>query len=137
MTSSVCVASAVRIVMMKRLVDAQDFTWAMSHVFIWSCCEPFVGIVCACLPTYAPLVKRWHGDTARTYGLAKPGGRYHSPKLANSSKHRRLHDDTMELTVDISAGDRAETPVRPNHIELESQSNMVAKKDISWTVNQI
>jgi len=43
--------------MMDQLVKSPDFTWAMSKVFIWSCCEPFVGIVCACLPTYAPLVR--------------------------------------------------------------------------------
>ena len=56
---SVCVASIVRIVMMDKLVKAQDFTWAMCQVFVWSCVEPFTGIVCACLPTYAPFVRRW------------------------------------------------------------------------------
>lgn len=56
---SVCVASIVRIVMMDRLVKAQDFTWAMCQVFVWSCVEPFTGIVCACLPTYAPFLRRW------------------------------------------------------------------------------
>jgi len=53
----VCVASGIRIYEMDQLVKSEDFTWAMSQVFIWSCCEPFVGIICACLPTYAPLVR--------------------------------------------------------------------------------
>lgn len=45
--------------MMDRLVKAQDFTWAMCQVFVWSCVEPFTGIICACLPTYAPFLRRW------------------------------------------------------------------------------
>lgn len=68
----VCIASAVRIVMMDQLVKSADFTWAMSKVFIWSCCEPFIGIVCACLPTYAPLVRRWY---SRRQGGGGAGGR--------------------------------------------------------------
>jgi hypothetical protein len=77
---SVCVASAVRIVMMDQLVKSPDFTWAMSKVFIWSCVEPFIGIVCACLPTYAPLVRRWwtaaagsRGTGARSAGIISAG----------------------------------------------------------------
>lgn len=31
----------------------------MADVFVWSCCEPFVGIICACLPTYGPLFARF------------------------------------------------------------------------------
>ncbi|KAK3299616.1 uncharacterized protein B0H64DRAFT_102723 [Chaetomium fimeti] len=79
----VCIASAVRIVMMDQLVKSPDFTWAMSKVFIWSCCEPFIGIVCACLPTYAPLVRKWwsvakgvsHGNSSSggSSGLAHKG----------------------------------------------------------------
>ncbi|KAH9908545.1 hypothetical protein F4778DRAFT_717585 [Xylariomycetidae sp. FL2044] len=55
----VCIASVIRIITMDALVKATDFTWAMAQVFIWSCCEPFVGIVCACLPTYSPLFRSW------------------------------------------------------------------------------
>lgn len=29
----------------------------MGAVFVWSCVEPFVGIFCACLPTYPPLLR--------------------------------------------------------------------------------
>lgn len=80
-TYSVCVASIVRIVMIEKLVKAQDFTWAMCQVFVWSCVEPFVGMVCACLPTYAPFVRRWvtrkKGDSLggkkTPYNFNKPG----------------------------------------------------------------
>lgn len=49
---------------MKALIDSVDLTWAMGGVFIWSCCEPFVGIVCACLPTLAPFFRRWWAKVA-------------------------------------------------------------------------
>ncbi|KAL1836299.1 hypothetical protein VTJ49DRAFT_5323 [Mycothermus thermophilus] len=67
----VCVASAVRIVMMDQLVKSPDFTWAMSKVFIWSCVEPFIGIVCACLPTYAPLVRKFWTAAATHHSRAR------------------------------------------------------------------
>ncbi|KAH6845776.1 hypothetical protein B0I37DRAFT_398918 [Chaetomium sp. MPI-CAGE-AT-0009] len=72
----VCIASAVRIVMMDQLVKSPDFTWAMSKVFIWSCCEPFIGIVCACLPTYAPLVRKWWSaaTAAASHGNSSSNG---------------------------------------------------------------
>ncbi len=71
---SVCVASTIRIVTMNQLVHSPDFTWAMSKVFIWSCCEPFIGIVCACLPTYAPLVRRWWSAAAAASQANKRSG---------------------------------------------------------------
>lgn len=30
----------------------------MSDSFVWSCVEPCIGIVCACLPTLRPLLRR-------------------------------------------------------------------------------
>lgn len=60
--------------MMNRLVLSADFTWATSQVFIWSCIEPFVGILCACLPTYAPLVRRWYSTTKSRVGRSAQSG---------------------------------------------------------------
>jgi hypothetical protein len=123
--ASVCVASAIRIVMMEQLVKSPDFTWAMSKVFIWSCCEPFVGIVCACLPTYAPLVRQlWRRaglSSYENYGSDKGGGTkgHLASKLLSSTRgaprdkkdgHRdlenqtfsgsRMAEDEIELTAD-------------------------------------
>ncbi|KAK0718466.1 hypothetical protein B0T26DRAFT_812820 [Lasiosphaeria miniovina] len=148
----VCVASAVRIVMMDQLVKSADFTWAMSKVFIWSCCEPFVGIVCACLPTYAPLFRRlWRRDT--TYGSDGPSsyvpGQTWSAKRADWSMSRKhklggamlYGDDEVELTVDISGQTQTQGSSRVSskgkassqeQIEFESNEIMV-RKDFSWS----
>ncbi|KAJ0163096.1 hypothetical protein CTA2_3529 [Colletotrichum tanaceti] len=53
--SFVCVASAVRIWYLDRFSKAQDVTWTMGTVFIWSAIEPSVAIVSACLAHLAPL----------------------------------------------------------------------------------
>ncbi|KAK0746050.1 hypothetical protein B0T18DRAFT_464677 [Schizothecium vesticola] len=113
--ASVCVASAIRIVMMDQLVKSPDFTWAMSKVFIWSCCEPFVGIVCACLPTYAPLVRQlWRrAGISSTPGLSsmmlsstrgaprdKKAG-HRDPENQSFSGTRTAAEDEIELTADI------------------------------------
>lgn len=115
---SVCVASVVRIVYMDKLVKAQDFTWAMAQVFIWSCCEPLVGIVCACLPTYGPLFRRWWRAAASTNEYKNSAKGSFNPDSTNirNNKARKewkqLHsddvklrqDDEFELTNDISGG---------------------------------
>lgn len=56
---SVCVASICRIVALQKNTQGTDATWTMAPVFIWSCVEPFVGIICACLPTFGPFFRRW------------------------------------------------------------------------------
>jgi hypothetical protein len=100
--------------MMDQLVKAQDFTWAMSKVFVWSCCEPFVGIVCACLPTYAPLFRKWWGagpsmSSAKVSAGASSGFSKGS-KVGRSEWSQiddtvlRGNDDEVELTTDISGG---------------------------------
>ncbi|KAF2498225.1 hypothetical protein BU16DRAFT_287634 [Lophium mytilinum] len=71
--SFVCVASIVRIVMLQRNTSSSDPTWTISPVFVWSCVEPFIGILCACLPTFAPFFRRWWG-VIRTRGTSE--GKY-------------------------------------------------------------
>lgn len=142
--------------MMDKLVHSPDFTWAMSKVFIWSCCEPWIGILCACLPTYAPLVRRFwrgrngasttnYGGTPDMYASEKPkGGKrgdWTSRKLGTSTTLRG--DDEIELTVDISAqGQRlansresSKGKTSPDeHLEFYTNEIMVTK-DFSWSTS--
>jgi len=140
----VCVASAVRIFMMDKLVDSPDFTWAMSKVFIWSCCEPFIGIVCACLPTYAPLVRRFwrrEGDTHGVYAtdMSKAGklGDWNSRKHGIGGSTLR-GDDEIELTVDISAQrqensrDSSKGKLSPEERSENDHNEIIVTKDFSW-----
>ncbi|KXX81290.1 hypothetical protein MMYC01_201937 [Madurella mycetomatis] len=145
----VCVASAVRIVMMDQLVKSPDFTWAMSKVFVWSCCEPFIGIVCACLPTYAPLVRRlWrredysNPETPEMY----PSEKVRTPKRGNWStnswKPRGMlrGEDEIELTVNASVTAEGEkTPKsedlsNPKKVGPASYVNeIMVTKDFYWS----
>ncbi|KAK4652454.1 hypothetical protein QC762_503070 [Podospora pseudocomata] len=157
----VCVASAIRIVMMDQLVKSPDFTWAMSKVFIWSCCEPFIGIVCACLPTYAPLVRRWwrgelsgYPDTPKVYMSDKPSLSKAGHKISGRKHHAGLDatlrgDDEIELTVDISgepghhlpghqrqgdSRDSSKTCVNGKSSPEDSyQNEIMVRKDFSWS----
>ncbi|KAK4674900.1 hypothetical protein QC764_503070 [Podospora pseudoanserina] len=159
--SFVCVASAIRIVMMDQLVKSPDFTWAMSKVFIWSCCEPFIGIVCACLPTYAPLVRRWwrgelsgYPDTPKVYMSDKPSPSKAGHKISGRKHHGGLDatlrgDDEIELTVDISgepghhlpghqrqgdSRDSSKTCVNGKSSPEDSyQNEIMVRKDFSWS----
>jgi len=146
----VCVASAIRIFMMDKLVHSPDFTWAMAKVFIWSCCEPFVGIVCACLPTYAPLVRRfWRRDASSSYApemyasdkskIGKHANRISRKHGLGSTTLRG--DDEIELTVDISAQsqrqansrDSSKGKVSPEERSEQDHNEIMVTKDFYWS----
>jgi hypothetical protein len=129
----------------------------MSKVFIWSCCEPFIGIVCACLPTYAPLVRRFwrrsgeygHSDVGEKYAsdkshssMGRRGKRVSSMPHGNGFRDATLRgDDEIELTVDISA----QNPQKANSLgsswkgspkRSASESNEIrVKTDFSWYIS--
>ncbi|KAJ5179569.1 hypothetical protein N7492_002779 [Penicillium capsulatum] len=51
-----CVASIVRLHFLTFLGHSIDITWSWGNVWVWSLVEPCVGIVCACLPTFKPII---------------------------------------------------------------------------------
>lgn len=150
--------------MMNQLVKSPDFTWAMSKVFIWSCCEPFIGIVCACLPTYAPLVRKWwtasHSRRDNSYKISEPKGNsngmsgkpqvlggsgYISDKPSRREWSRGLHsmgdttlrgDDEIELTVDISGREISRGKESPDGM-VGYKNEIMVRKDFSWERSQV
>ncbi|KAL1985736.1 hypothetical protein VTN96DRAFT_7484 [Rasamsonia emersonii] len=57
----VCIAGVLRIHFLTLMFKSEDLTWNISDSFVWSCVEPCIGIVCACLPTLRPLLRRVFG----------------------------------------------------------------------------
>ncbi|WYZ40792.1 hypothetical protein EsH8_IV_001133 [Colletotrichum jinshuiense] len=71
--SFVCVASIVRIWYLNKFSKAQDITWMMGPVFIWSAIEPSIAIVSACLPHLAPLRRLVHHKLSSTQRSGQSG----------------------------------------------------------------
>jgi len=154
----VCIASILRIVSMEALVKADDFTWAMGQVFIWSCCEPFVGIVCACLPTYGPLFRKWwqrvnasafgsgdgqsgkasHGFDLENTNIRNNLAKREFKRLHGESSEPRLRDDEVELTNEISAAKPGLRATDSSDEEMgfhHNQNNITVVKDTWVTSN--
>ena len=128
-------ASGIRLVMMEQLVKSPDFTWAMSKVFIWSCCEPFVGIVCACLPTYAPLVRQlWRRagtSSYENYGSEKGGGGVKarvSSKLLSSTTRGAPRDRKDGGYRDLESQTLSGTRSPPAEDEIELTADIMSQK---------
>lgn len=105
---SVCIAGIVRLVVLNNNTHSDDATWTIAPVFLWSCVEPFLGIVCACLPTLSPLFRRWW-STLITQKLSSSGkksedaisGSYNKPsrsRRTNPSGLDPYDGDEVELT---------------------------------------
>ncbi|KAJ5233793.1 uncharacterized protein N7469_005559 [Penicillium citrinum] len=62
---SVCVVSVLRIVSFD-FVTLEDVTYVSVTPSTWSSIEQSVGVICACLPTLRPLVRRLYGASSNT-----------------------------------------------------------------------
>ncbi|KAL4882850.1 hypothetical protein BJY04DRAFT_216938 [Aspergillus karnatakaensis] len=84
----VCVASIVRIHYLSEFMNTADVTFLMGPVFIWSTIEPSVGIVCACLPHFAPLARIAHRSYRSQYQSrqSRTGGSASASKSAPSER---------------------------------------------------
>lgn len=101
----------------KSFLHSTDITWDMSSLFIWSCVEPFVGLICACLPTFGPYYRKWWsrvhsswtGGRIRAYIRGNPGTRaitsVNSKDIPNGKRSRQMWSslggsDMANLTYD-------------------------------------
>ncbi|KAK8108364.1 hypothetical protein PG984_014165 [Apiospora sp. TS-2023a] len=66
-----CVSSMIRIYYLAKLAEAADVSWWFGPGMGWSCIEPSVAIVTACLPTLAPLFRKTKPANASSQYYAK------------------------------------------------------------------
>ncbi|OQE07721.1 hypothetical protein PENVUL_c012G04440 [Penicillium vulpinum] len=144
--SFVCVASICRIIALEKNTQGTDATWTMAPVFIWSSVEPFVGIICACLPTFGPFFRRWwskvrtgrsansrsnpsaENPPSTTTWLRKPRAKK-PPKDSLFSINDFGCVDEVQLMNDINA-------TRSSRDEAVSDHNDMERGDCAITVQQ-
>ncbi|KAH6701291.1 hypothetical protein BKA61DRAFT_204051 [Leptodontidium sp. MPI-SDFR-AT-0119] len=54
----VCIVSIIRLKKVLFFISTADITWFASDVMIWTTIEVNVGIICACLPSFKPFLRR-------------------------------------------------------------------------------
>ncbi|KAL8849902.1 MAG: hypothetical protein Q9221_005168 [Calogaya cf. arnoldii] len=120
-------------------LQVEDPTWNYVMVMIWSTVEGNVGVVCACCPVLAPLVRRCCGRSARTTPKASKensssaGFRPPRPSGRNKSFSRLEEEDTAGLVYpgnsvrikksSLSEGDATQS-LELNTIHVSSNVNV-------------
>ncbi|CAI7675577.1 unnamed protein product [Penicillium discolor] len=89
----VCVAGVIRVVFLYKHTHSNDPSWTIAPVFMWSCVEPFIGIVCACLPTFSPLFRRWWAILGGKKGSKKQEDYYGGGSQTRRSRQQRSEDE--------------------------------------------
>ncbi|RFU23554.1 hypothetical protein B7463_g12784, partial [Scytalidium lignicola] len=141
----VCVAGVVRLVILSKMFNSADLTWGMSQAFIWSSVEPNIGIVCACLPTLYPLVRRclpaWfpgssvNASSQPVYGtgasrLRSQNGDFYALSDRSKDPHKdNKSEDEIGLTSEIQANRRPNGSTEDD-ISLKHPMNIIVKRDI-------
>lgn len=134
--SSVCIAGVIRIHVLTQMFKSEDLTWNMSQAFIWSSVEPNIGIFCACMPTFRPLIRRWlpqwfgggstgHGtDRLRQHSQT---GDFYALRDRMRDAHKGKYDDELGLTDEFMSG-RHRAPQ-----EMDTQNSIMVRRDIQWS----
>ncbi|QQK45155.1 integral membrane pth11 [Penicillium digitatum] len=100
----VCIAGIVRVVFLYKNTHSNDQSWTIAPVFMWSCVEPFIGIVCACLPTFLPMFRRWWA----ILGIRKGSNKQEDYYGAVGSQTRRSRQHMSEDEEDGPHGDEVQ-----------------------------
>jgi hypothetical protein len=124
---SACVAGVIRIYFLTTMYANDDLTWNQSNAFIWSSVEPCIGIICACLPTLRPLIRRifpnWLESErqGQSTGLSyKSGTSYRSSGKA----FRPQDEDEIVLTNTFGKG---------SHMAPSDHTTISVERDVGWS----
>ncbi|KAL7782516.1 hypothetical protein V8C37DRAFT_397865 [Trichoderma ceciliae] len=145
----VCVAGVVRIYFLLQMFKSADLTWNMSQAFIWSTVEPNIGIVCACLPTLRPIMRRciprWFaGSSFKSSSAPNYATDYSSAHRSQigdfyaledrNSRNKDKSDDEMGLTNDFKSGGRLPRESIDDGIAPDINHNgIMVKREINWS----
>lgn len=106
MWDSACAISVVRLTELQRTYGVTDMTWELSTAAYLSTLELSIGILCACIPTLRPLVKKL------------------APRLVGSSDHPSSYGHTHQLSTIGTANKR-----RTHH---EQGSGIYIQKEVEF-----
>ncbi|KAH6706333.1 hypothetical protein BKA61DRAFT_558837 [Leptodontidium sp. MPI-SDFR-AT-0119] len=125
--SFVCIVSIIRLKYLFPLLKNPDITWAVVPALVWCTIEIDVGIICACLPTLKPVLRRHFpillGSSGRVSSRTPQSGRRHTLgyrpdfELSNVSSNRDVFRKKTGRTTECSAG-----------LKNESQEDIVGAK---------
>ena len=59
----VCIVECIRIYYVFKISNSVDVTWNNAAVTLWTAVEGCVSVICACIPTMAPLLKHIHDNS--------------------------------------------------------------------------
>ncbi|KAI9751734.1 MAG: hypothetical protein M4579_005925 [Chaenotheca gracillima] len=106
----VCVATTFRIVAYLK-IDYEDPTWSFVESAYWTNAEVTLSIVCACLPTMRPLVRRVTTGNFRAPGSGSSRGYtpYSDPYASNSKNSKRSN------TLGMSSSDESTRNLYADH----------------------
>lgn len=144
-TSSVCIAGIIRIYALSKMFQSEDLTWNFSQGAIWSSVEPNIGIVCACLPTLYPLVRRWVPTWVLGSSVTPSSQQHHAPRSKLRSQTGEFYalkshnmnnksDDEMGLTNDFrGGGGHPPSHYGDDSASTDNRMNIIVKHDVVMT----
>lgn len=150
---SACIAGAVRLHVIRELTTSGDLSWNMSQTLVWSSIEPSIGIICACLPTIGPLIRRflpkWFGGSSLkpssrpAYGTdsrrphSRNGG-FYALHSRTKDPHKNKSDDELGLRNDIKSDhDHQPQDRSKDSMAFDSQNAIIVKRDIEWSSTSV
>lgn len=136
---SSCVSSIIRIFYLNKLAHEADVAWWLGPGFGWSCIEPSVAIITACLPTLAPLFRKSQ-PSSQAYNYYRSGS---DPRQDRSHPHRgdisaergeqwtKMEEDEIELTRNNRRESYSPSGKTDSHLRHDGVITVSTQVDVS------
>ena len=92
----VTVVSIIRLVELVQHISTSNPTWEFNPIGIWSQAEVNVGVLCACMPSFARLIRQFWSVTVGPYVTSKISNRYGS-RISKKKSEQWQFDDGGRL----------------------------------------
>ncbi|KAK8117321.1 uncharacterized protein PG998_005602 [Apiospora kogelbergensis] len=134
-----CVSSIIRIFYLNKLAHEADVAWWLGPGFGWSCIEPSVAIITACLPTLAPLFRKSQ-PSSQAYNYYRSCS---DPRQDRSHPHRgdisaergeqwtKMEEDEIELTRNNRRESYSPSGKTDSHLRHDGVITVSTQVDVS------
>ncbi|KAI9678962.1 MAG: hypothetical protein M1829_001947 [Trizodia sp. TS-e1964] len=137
-----CVSSIVRLITLRKIIDSPtDFSYSYAELNIWSMIECSSALICACIPTLAPLFRGALGGNLTTPGNSGLRSTLVTRPAPNATDFEAQLNKTpftkLEISSEASADDAWKSSSSKSKMVTAAKAESASSNKENWPMNAI